>query len=192
MTTFTLQDINTSNTNNLPTTPEEDEMFKTMAEMSKVNAFETPIFSITPQPTQMGEPLPKSQVSPEALIEDMVAQFSISLKLLLTTVINQHQPNTTPPEGDPPSLQETIALTLQQADWLKEMVFEAVEQSIDNGNFEDAVSSQVGSCVDSYFCHEFSLDDHCDVNSMVSDKVDDCLEEVVAEKLESASVSISF
>lgn len=195
MTTFTIQDLNTSNINNLPTTPEEDELFKTMAEMSKVNAFETPIFSITPQPTQMGEPLPKSQVNPEALIEDMVAQFSISLKLLLTTIIKQ-QPNTTPPEGDPPSLQETIELTLQQADWLKDMVKEAVEgaveEIIDNGNFEDAVSSQVGSCVDSYFCHEFSLDDHCDINSMVSDKVDDCLEEVVAEKLESASVSISF
>ena len=170
MTTFTMQDLTI---NNLPTTPEEDEAMETLQK-------------------QMGEVLPKSQVNPEAVIDEMLYTIKQSL-LLLVTVISQAkaQPDTTPPEGNQ-SLQETIALTLQQADWLKEMVQEAVEESIDRGNFEDAVSSQVSSCVDSYFCHEFSLDDHCDVNEMVNDAVSDKIEEVVAEKLSEASVSISF
>jgi hypothetical protein len=207
MTTFTLQDltpaqqeavkhheamlsaysiVNNRSINNLPTTPEEDEAMRELFE--KMGQDLTAQHAPVPQPTQMGEPLPKSQVSPEALIEHMVAQFSTNLRLLLSTVISQSKAQ---PEGDQ-SLQECVSTTLQQADWLKDMVKEAVEESIDQGNFEDAVSSQVGACVDSYFCHEFSLDDHCDVNSMVSDKVDDCLEEVVAEKLSEASVSISF
>ena len=135
---------------------------------------------------QMGEVLPNPDIP--TIINTICTQLQ-----LLATVISQAkaQPSTTPPEGNQ-SLQETLSLTLQQADWFKEMVQEAVEASIDNGNFEDAVSSQVGSCVDSYFCHEFSLDDHCDVNEMVNDAVSDKIEEVVAEKLSEASVSISF
>ena len=167
MTTFTLQDLTI---NNLPTTTEEDEAMEALSEK------------------QMGEPLPKSQVSPEAVIDEMLYTIKQSL-LLLATVISQPKAQ---PEGDPPSLQETLSLTLQQAKWFKDMVQEAVEESLDDGNFGDAVHSQVGAHVESYFCHDFSLDDHCDVNEMVNDAVADKIEEVVAEKLESASVSISF
>ena len=172
-------------------------MFKTMAEMSReTKDAMTEILHTRhvtePQPSQMGEVLPNSKVNPEAVIDEMLYTIKQSL-LLLATVINQPkaQPDTTPPEGNP-SLQETVGLVLKQSDWFKEMVQEAVEESLDDGNFGDAVHSQVGAIVESYFCHDFNLDDHCDVNEMVNDAVSDKIEEVVAEKLSEASVSISF
>ena len=182
MSTFTLQDLN------LPTTA--DEAIKTMAEMSRTPQQHAEL----PQPT-LGEVLPKSQVNPEALIEDMVAQFSISLKLLLTTVIGG-QPNTTPPEGNPPSLQETVSLTLQQADWFKELVYEKVVDM----DFNDEIETCVERYCENYFSYNFDPRDHFDIDEAVADRVDDKLEdivadkieEVVAEKLSEASVSISF
>jgi hypothetical protein len=192
MTTFTLQDLN------LPATAEqavESITKEKFMEYGMNNPISTSAVEYAtqhapvPQPT-LCESTQTSQVNPEAVIDEMLYTIKRSL-LLLATVIKE-QPNTTPPEGVQGSLQETVALVLKQSDWFKDMVAEAVEESIDNGNFEDAVSSQVSSCVDSYFCHEFSLDDHCDVNEMVNDAVSDKIEEVVAEKLESASVSISF
>jgi hypothetical protein len=205
MTTFTLQDLN-----QLPNTPEEDEAMRELFEKMGqdltgkvpdlgVNAFETPVFSITPphapvpQPSQMGEPLPKSQVNPEAVIDEMLYTIKQSL-LLLATVIKE-QPNTTPPEGDPPSLQETIELTLQQADWFEKMV-------------QEAVAERVESEIEDYFYHRFDPSNFFDfgdaISNEVHDRIDDAvrdhideavadkIEEVVAEKLESASVSISF
>jgi hypothetical protein len=184
MTTFTMQDLTI---NNLPTTTEEDEAMKELFE--KMGQDLTAQHAPVPQPTQMGEPLPKSQVSPEAVIDEMLYTIKQSL-LLLATVIKQ-QPNTTPPEGNPPSLQETIELTLQQAGWFKDMVAQHVEERVE---YE----------VDSYFEHRFDPTDHFDfgdaisnevhdrIDDAVRDQLDDKLEEVVAEKLESASVSISF
>jgi hypothetical protein len=200
MTTFTIQDLNTSNINNLPTTPEEDELFKTMAEMSRETKDAMMEILHTrhvtePQPTQMGEPLPKSQVNPEALIEDMVAQFSISLRLLLSTVISQPkaQPETTPPEGA--NLQDCVEQVLTQAVWFEKMVEEQVERRVEDE-------------VESYFQHGFDPSNYFDfndaINNEVSDQIGDIvrdqlddvvadkLEEVVAEKLSEASVSISF
>jgi hypothetical protein len=191
MTTFTLQDLNTSNTNNLPNTPEEDEAMRELFE--KMGQDLTAQHAPVPQPTQMGEPLPKSQVSPEALIEHMVAQFSTNLKLLLTTVINQHQPNTTPPEGA--NLQDCVEQVLTQAVWFEKMV-------------EEQVESRVEDEVENYFQHRFDASNYFDFGDAVSDEVSnqihdivrdqlddvvaDKLEEVVAEKLSEARVSISF
>lgn len=120
---------------------------------------------------------------------------TICTQLQLLTTVLKEQPSTTPPEGDQPSLQETIELTLQQADWFKEMV-------------EEQVAERVESEVESYFERRFDPTDHFDfndavsnevsdqINDVVRDQLDDVvadkLEEVVAEKLESASVSISF
>ena len=127
---------------------------------------------------------------------------------LLATVIKQ-QPNTTPPEGNHPSLQETIELTLQQADWFKTMVRETIVDEVSLEDVvKDIVKDEVESAVDSYFRNEFDPTYHFDfgdaVSSEVSDQLDDVvrerldevvqeqLEEVVAEKLSTASVSISF
>ena len=190
MTTFTLQDLTI---NNLPTTPEEDEMFKTMAEMSKVNAFETPVFSITPpQHAPVSQPtLCESTQTPD--LSTIINTICTQLQLLATVI--KDNPSTTPPEGDQPSLQETIELTLQQAVWFEKMVQEQVEERVE-------------SEIEDYFHHRFDPSNYFDfndaINNEVSDQISDIvrdqlddvvadkLEEVVAEKLSEASLSISF
>jgi hypothetical protein len=172
MTTFTIQDLTI---NNLPTTPEEDEAMQALSE--KQHAPE-------PQP---------SQVSPEALIEHMVAQFSTNLRLLLTTIISQPKAQ---PEGGENSLQECVETTLQQAKWFKEMVYERAEELVDDKDF----AYEIESAVETHFSNSFSLDDHVDISAEVESKVEDIaegllkdivqeqLEEVVAEKLKSIRV----
>jgi hypothetical protein len=209
------QVVNNRSINNLPNTIEEDEAMKELFEkMGQDLTGKVPVLNISdggrtvhyqtapnapvPQPSEMGEPLPKSEVSPEALIEHMVAQFSTNLRLLLTTIISQPkaQPSTTPPEGDQPSLQETIALTLKQADWFKEMVYERAEELVDDKDF----AYEIESAVETHFSNSFSLDDHVDIAAEVESKVEDIaegllkdivqeqLEEVVAERLKSIRV----
>ena len=205
MTTFTIQDLNINNINNLPNTPEEDEAMRELFEkMGQDLTGKVPVLNISdggrtvqyqtapnapvPQPSEMGEPLPKSQVSPEALIEHMVAQFSTNLRLLLTTIISQPKAQ---PEGGENSLQECVDTTLQQADWFKEAIKEQVTELVE-------------SEVEMYFERRFDPTDHFDfgdaVSNEVHDRIDDAvrdhiddvvqeqLEEVVAEKLKSIRV----
>ena len=142
-----------------------------------------------PQPSEMGEPLPKSQVSPEALIEHMVAQFSTNLRLLLTTIITQ--PKAQPEEAQGNSLQECVETTLEQARWFKEMVEQHVAECVESEvedyfqhgfdptnyfDFADAVSSEVHDTIDD------AVRDHID------DAVADKVEEAVAERMKSIRV----
>ena len=173
MTTFTMQDLTI---NNLPTTTEEDEAMKELFE--KMGQDLTAQHAPEPQPT-----LCESTQTPDlsTIINTICTQLQ-----LLATVIKQ-QPNTTPPEGDPPSLQETIALTLQQADWFQEMV-------------KNEVENRVESEVESYFERRFDPTDHFDFNDAVcnevSDQIDDIvrdqLDDVVESKLKDAHISINF
>jgi hypothetical protein len=192
MTTFTLQDLYTpttegksntmNNINDLPTTTEEDEAMKELFE--KMGQDLTAQHAPAPQP---------SQVNPEAVIEDMVAKFSISLRLLLTTVLSQSQAQ---PDGEN-SLQQCVDTTLQQADWFKEMVHERAEELVDDKDFD----YQIESAVETHFSNSFSLDDHVDITAEVESKVEDIaedllkdivqeqLEEVVAEKLKNLRIT---
>jgi hypothetical protein len=174
------QVLNTRSINDLPTTPEEDEAMEALSEKQFVEyGMNNPISASAieyatqhaPEPQPSAEVLHNpSQVSPEALIEHMVAQFSTNLRLLLTTIITQPKAQ---PEGDPPSLQETIELTLQQADWFKDMV-------------KDEVESRVESEVESYFERRFDPTDHFDFGDAVSNEVDDRLDDVVRDRLDEA------
>jgi hypothetical protein len=178
MTTFTLQDltpaqqeavkqheamhaahqvVNTRSINNLPTTPEEDEMFKTMAEMSR----ETPHAPV-PQPT----------------LADIVNNICTQLQLL-ATLINQPQPQ--PEAGtNVPSLQETVALVLQQGDWFKTMVYERAEELVDDKDF----AYEIESAVETHFSNSFSLDDHVDISAEVESKVEDIAEDLLKDIVE--------
>jgi len=179
MSTFTLQDLD------LPMTAEE-----------AIKAVEQAQHAEPPQPTQMGEVLPKPDL--QQILKTIGEQFA-----LLSTVITQHQgnsPNTTPPEGNPPSLQETIELVLQQSDWFKGMVHETVADM----DFGDELETQAERYCENYFSYSFDPRDHFDIDEAVADRVDDkledivaekvaeSLEEVVAEKLSEANISISF
>jgi hypothetical protein len=158
MTTFTIQDLTI---NNLPTTTEEDEAMQLLSEKQHA-----PV----PQPT-CGQPVhTPSQVSPEALIEHMVAQFSTNLRLLLTTIITQPKAQ---PEGGENSLQECVETTLQQAVWFKDMV-------------KDEVESRVESEVESYFERRFDPTDHFDFGDAVSNEVHDRIDDAVRDHIDDA------
>jgi hypothetical protein len=194
MTTFTIQDLTI---NNLPTTTEEDEAMQALSEKQFVEyGMNNPISaSAVEYATQHApEPQPTTQVSPEALIEHMVAQFSTNLRLLLTTIISQPKAQ---PEGGENSLQECVETTLQQAKWFKEMVYEKAEELVDDKDF----AYEIESAVETHFSNSFSLDDHVDISAEVESKVEDIaegllkdivqeqLEEVVAEKLQNLRIT---
>jgi len=176
MTTFTLQDLN------LPATAEQavaitkDEMFKTMAEMSR-----EPQHAPVPQPT----------------LTDIINNICTQLQLL-SSVISQAKAQ--PVEDNVSSsapLQETVALVLQQAEWFKETVEEKVETLVDDMDH----SYEIESAVETYFSNSFSLDDHVDITAEVESKVEEIaedllkdivqeqLEEVVAEKLKNLRIT---
>jgi hypothetical protein len=95
------------------------------------------------------------------------------------------QPKPQPEAGtNVPSLQETIELTLQQAKWFKEMVYERAEELVDDKDF----AYEIESAVETHFSNSFSLDDHVDISAEVESKVEDIaeglLKDIVQEQLE--------
>jgi hypothetical protein len=200
MTTFTLQDLTPEQQTQVAKHEEMHKMFQAIQPPVMPN---TPLNAPEPQHTfiEMGEVLPNPDIA--SIINSICTQLQ-----LLATVINQHQgnsPNTTPPEGNPPSLQETVSLTLQQAEWFKSMVRETIVDEVSLEDVvKDIVKDEVESAVEHYFNYRFDPSEHFDFGDAVADRVDemlddvvrervmDSLEEVVAEKLSEASVSISF
>ena len=188
MTTFTLQDLNT---NNLPTTPEEDEAMKELFE--KMGHDLTAPHAPVPQATPIGTDVPNIG----GIIDSICTQLH-----LLGTVISQSKAQ---PEEAQESLQETVKLVLQQSDWFRNMVRETIVDEVSLEDVvKDVVKDEIESEVDTYFRNEFDPTYHFDfgdaVSSEVSDQLDDVvrdrldevvqeqLEEVVAEKLKSIRV----
>ena len=193
MTTFTLQDLNTSNINNLPTTPEEDEAMDALAKLGGGVALKEMFAGMgqdltaqhAPAPQPSGENPHNSQVSPEAVIDEMLFTIKQSL-LLLTTVINQPKAQ---PEGaqESQSLQHTVALVLQQSDWFKEMLHESIDAIFDIEDYaREAVQGVVENEVESYFSNSFDPTDHFDFNDAVQDAVSDQIDDVVSDKIDEA------
>ena len=195
MTTFTIQDLNTSNINNLPTTPEEDEAMRELFEKMGKDLANHEIAHQQAQQARL------DAVPPQPTLTDIVNNICTQLQLL-STVISQSKAQ---PEGGENSLQECVSLTLQQADWFKSMVRETIVDEVSLEDVvKDIVKGEVESEVDTYFRNEFDPTYHFDfgdaVSSEVSDQLDDVvrdrldevvqeqLEEVVAEKLKSIRV----
>ena len=173
--------------NEMPVTKEEDEAMDALCRLAtgrpllEINPTTQDILNniATPQPSAEVLHKTEAQLSPEAIIDEMVAQFSTKLKLLLT-VINQTKAQPTQGNSlnaEDQSLQECVSATLQQADWFKEMFEDAIENQVGD------MSSTIEDRVDAFFSHSFSIDDYVDVDSIVRDKVDDDLEDIVEDKL---------
>ena len=115
MSTFTLQDL-TPTANQMGEVLPNPQETKTV--LDEVRALGQTIADNTRLEAQAGLlDAPEPQPSLEQILKTIGEQFA-----LLSTVINQgNSPNTTPPEGNQ-SLQETVSLTLQQAEWFKELV----------------------------------------------------------------------
>jgi hypothetical protein len=216
MTTFTLQDLTPEQQVALTKHEEMHKMFQQMG--GDLTGGKTNTFSVTDEACALGqtiadntrleaqagtldapEPQP-SEIDPMALIEEMMSQFSIKLKLL-ATVISQSKAQ---PDAGEKSLQECLSLTLQQADWFKDLIRHELV-ALDIAEIaKDAVESIVENEVESYFDHRFSPEDHFDfgdavenavddrLDDVVRDRVMDSLEEVVAEKLSEASIKVEF
>lgn len=170
MSTFTLQDLN------LPATVED--VLNNMAIPKEVKDTSTHILHTRhvtePQPT-LGTSVPT-----EPTLESVINNICTQLQLLTTLITS----SATKTQAENQSLQETVSLTLQQAEWFKEMV----EQAVDKRDFDElvgeAVSDKVCSEVEHYFDYNFSPDDHFDFGDAVCNEVDDRLDDVVRERLD--------
>jgi len=156
MSTFTLQDLN------LPMTA--DEAMKALEQHAP-----------EPQPT-LGTNVPEPVHTLESVLESIAEQFS-----LLATVISSSAAKS---EADNTSLQDCVALTLQQAEWFKSMVGTYVDEYDFESHVHDSVKDCVETEVDSYFQNSFDPEYHFDFGDAVENAVDDRLEDIVREKID--------
>jgi len=213
MTTFTMQDLQ----NAVPTTHQQDEEFKQMENiglkellLDHLNTPEVPretkevLQSLVenraiPEPTTQdilnNIRLPNPDAiqythggtlgapEPQPTLTDIINNICTQLQLL-TSVITSSQAETKAGEN---SLQETVGLVLQQADWFKEMVRGIIDDTYDFADYaENAVEHVVEKEVEHYFDSSFNPEDHFDFGDAVSDAVDDRLDDVVSDKIDDA------
>lgn len=184
MTTFTMQDLNNAQQKAL-----DDQALQDMAKLGggvdlkavftqmgsdltggKSNVFDAPV----PQPS--GEN-PHNPDIP-TIINAICAQLQ-----LLSSVINQAKAQ---PEGTQESLQETVGLVLQQADWFKDLIRHELVALDISEIAKDAVEDIVENEVESYFENRFDPSDHFDFGDAVSDCVSDQIDDVVSDKIDDA------
>ena len=202
MTTFTMQDLTPEQQQAVTKHEEMHKMFQQMggdltgfktALFDDVNAPEVPretketlqaiVANIAiphapePQPTPTGTDVPDIPT----IINAVCAQLQ-----LLATVIKEKQGNSLNVEDQSKSLQECVSLTLQQADWFKDLV----RRELIGGGIEDlakdAVQDVVESEVESYFENNFDPSYHFDFDDAVHDAVGDRIDDVVADKIDDA------
>jgi len=211
MTTFTMQDLS----NAVPTTHEQDEEFKQMENiglkellLDHLNAPEVPretkevLQSLVenrsiPEPTTQdilnNIRLPNLDAiqythggtlgapEPQPTLTDIINNICTQLQLL-TSVISSFEEKSSSTQ----SLQDCVSLTLQQADWFKDLI----RRELIGGGIEDlakdAVQDVVESEVESYFENNFDPSYHFDFDDAVSDAVGDRIDDVVSDKIDDA------
>ena len=189
MTTFTMQDLN----NAVPTTHEQDEEFKQMENIGlkemfagmgsdltggKSNTFDAP----NPDAIQYTHGGTLGAPEPQPTLTDIINAISKQLELLATVISSFEEKS-----SSTQSLQECVSLTLQQADWFKEMVRGIVDDTYDFADYaKDAVQDVVENEVESYFENSFDPTYHFDFDDAVSDAVDDRIDGIVSDKIDDA------
>ena len=162
MTTFTMQDLTPTKTEQATQLMEDNGM----TAPTQISINDLPVWR---DPT----PLPPTPTL-ETIITNICAQLQ-----LLATVIKEGQGAGT----NVPSLQECVSTTLEQAEWFKEMVEEKTETLVDDMDH----SYEIESAVETYFSNSFSLDDHVDITAEVETRVEniaeDLLKDIVEERL---------
>lgn len=97
----------------------------------------------------------------------------------LVTALRDAQPQAQP------DLKDTIETTLQQANWFYDMVGQHIDENHDIESLvDDRVDDRIGSEVDEWLSYNLNINDHVDMDELVSDAVDAKLEDLVTEKLE--------
>ncbi len=161
--------------NEMPVTKEEEEAMDALCRL----ATGRPMLEINPTTQDILNNLATPQPTPDVttIINTICEQLS-----LLATVINQTKAQ---PHAEDQSLQECVSLTLQQAEWFKEMVKEVIDD-VD-------MEYEIDNAVESYFTNSFSLDDHVDITAEVENRIEEIVEEqladLVSEKLRNLRIT---
>jgi hypothetical protein len=136
-----------------------------------------PLNAPEPQATPIGTDVPN--------IDDVVESICTQLRLLSTVIKGERAQGNSLNAGEN-SLQECVSLTLQQADWFKDLI----RHELIGGGIEDlakdAVQDVVESEVESYFEHNFDPSYHFDFDDAVHDAVGDRIDDVVSDKIDDA------
>jgi hypothetical protein len=151
-------------------------------------------------PQHAPEPQPSGENPHNPDLPTIINNICTQLQLLATVIKGNSQAE----DQSNQSLQECVSLTLQQADWFKDLVrHELIAAGIED-LAKEAVESVVEEEVESYFDHRFDPENHFDFNDAVENAVDDrlddivrdrvmdSLDEVVAEKLSEATIKVEF
>ena len=165
MTTFTLQDLTPTKTEQATQLMEDNGM----TAPTQININDLPVWR---DPTPLPQP-------PTPTLETIITNICTQLQLL-SSVIKEGQGNSQAGEN---SLQECVSTTLEQAEWFKELVEEKTETLVDDMDH----SYEIESAVETYFSNSFSLDDHVDITAEVETRVEniaeDLLKDIVEERL---------
>ena len=152
----------------------------TIAENTRLEAQAGTLDAPDLQPTTEGTLVPPTL---ESVLQSIAEQF-----VLLSTVIKGGvgAGNSLSVEDQSKSLQDCVSLTLQQADWFKDLVrHELIGAGIED-LAKDAVEEVVESEVESYFENRFDPSYHFDFDDAVSDAVDDRIDNIVSDKIDDA------
>ena len=117
----------------------------------------------------MGEPLPNQTPDVSTIITNICTQLQ-----LLSTVISKGAEkgnSLNANETETKSLQDCVSATLEQAEWFKEMVEEAVSERVEGYLDDRDFDQEVVSAVEYYFSESFRLDDHVDIEHVVEDRL---------------------
>jgi hypothetical protein len=130
----------------------------------------------------LGAPEPQPTPDIDSIINTICAQLQ-----LLATVISQSKAQPVEEKSSSnASLQECVSLTLQQADWFKDLIrHELIGAGIED-LAKEAVEDVVESEVESYFENNFDPSYHFDFDDAVHDAVGDRIDDVVSDKIDDA------
>lgn len=122
-------------------------------------------------------PMDTSPKPPSSRLDDLTTLLNETLKQLVIEL--NKQTNTQP------DLKDTVETALQQANWFYDMVGEHIDENHDIESLvDDRVDDRIGDAVDNWLSYSFDINDHCDLDDLMSDAVDAKLEDLVTEKLE--------
>jgi len=193
MTTFTLQDLTPTKTeqatklmedngmtaptqiNSMEVTQEEEEAMQTLLAQHE-------------QAHKIVQDASRFQYTPT--VQELAQQLTQTFTKLVEAISQLQQP-----QQASESLIQTVDTVLENAQWFKEAVEEKVETLVEDMDH----SYEIESAVESHFSNSFSLDDHVDISSevesavesAVENQIDDVVERILSEKLKSATISFN-
>jgi hypothetical protein len=117
-------------------------------------------------------PMDTSPTPPNANLNYLMAQLTATL----TNIIEE----LTKAKSEQTNLEEAVSVALEQADWFRHRVEDAVTDTIRDTDLD----YEIGNSVERYMENGFDANDHVDFQDLVNDRVDDVIEDMVAEKVQ--------